>query len=280
MPEAHQASALSRQILRDAIPDYCFERSYLTPFYYLLRHLTALMLLALCIIKVCEMTASGFMLSLMMAVILHMLSFCAGLLFTGMWILAHECGHSAFSPNNIINNVVGWLLHSFLLVPYHSWAITHRRHHSFAGHMDKDTAHVPRRAEERTNQVFFEASKDAPLFVFIRLGFHQLFGWPLYLVFNASAGLESVPQRYSAYLLSDSHLNPYGRLFYKTQQKLVWISNVGLLGTVLMLRVVSSLWGSKGLFYLYIVPYIWTNFWIGAYNLDHPTCIHWFMTLT
>jgi fatty acid desaturase len=37
-----------------------------------------------------------------------------------------------------INNSVGWVLHSALLVPYHSWRISHSRHHKATGHMSRD----------------------------------------------------------------------------------------------------------------------------------------------
>jgi hypothetical protein len=55
--------------------------------------------------------------------------FAQGAILTGVWVLAHECGHQAFSPSQTVNNTVGWLLHSFLLVPYHSWRISHANHH-------------------------------------------------------------------------------------------------------------------------------------------------------
>lgn len=38
--------------------------------------------------------------------------FAAGLVATGVWVLAHECGHQAFSPSKFVNNVTGWFLHS------------------------------------------------------------------------------------------------------------------------------------------------------------------------
>lgn len=44
---------------------------------------------------------------------------------TGIWVLAHEAGHSAFSPQVWVNDVVGWTFHSLLLVPYFSWKYTH-----------------------------------------------------------------------------------------------------------------------------------------------------------
>jgi omega-6 fatty acid desaturase / acyl-lipid omega-6 desaturase (Delta-12 desaturase) len=38
--------------------------------------------------------------------------FAAGLVSTGLWVIAHECGHQAFSEKKWINNTVGWILHS------------------------------------------------------------------------------------------------------------------------------------------------------------------------
>lgn len=39
-------------------------------------------------------------------------AFAAGLPATGLWVIAHECGHQAFSTSKTANNVVGWILHS------------------------------------------------------------------------------------------------------------------------------------------------------------------------
>jgi hypothetical protein len=49
---------------------------------------------------------------------------------TGVWVLAHECGHQSFSDSEFANNVVGTICHSLLLVPYHSWRISHSKHHN------------------------------------------------------------------------------------------------------------------------------------------------------
>ena len=39
-------------------------------------------------------------------------AFANGLVMTGLWVVAHECGHQAFSESKFINNAVGWVLHS------------------------------------------------------------------------------------------------------------------------------------------------------------------------
>lgn len=47
-----------------------------------------------------------------------MYSFWTGLYATGLWIIAHECGHQAFSESKTINNTVGWILHSSYVLLY------------------------------------------------------------------------------------------------------------------------------------------------------------------
>lgn len=39
-------------------------------------------------------------------------AFANGLVMTGLWVCAHECGHQAFSESKFVNNAVGWVLHS------------------------------------------------------------------------------------------------------------------------------------------------------------------------
>lgn len=67
----------------------------------------------------------------------------AGLFGMGIWVIAHECGHQAFSESKTLNNAVGWVLHSACGVPYHSWRISHAKHHASTGHMTQDQAFVP-----------------------------------------------------------------------------------------------------------------------------------------
>ena len=47
--------------------------------------------------------------------------FFAGAVATGCWVIGHECGHQAFSESQALNDGVGLVVHSLLLVPYYSW---------------------------------------------------------------------------------------------------------------------------------------------------------------
>ena len=44
-------------------------------------------------------------------------TFIVGLFATGLWVVAHECGHQAFSTSKTVNNTVGWFLHSGCVLP-------------------------------------------------------------------------------------------------------------------------------------------------------------------
>ena len=62
-------------------------------------------------------------------------AFVAGTASTGCWVVANECGHGAFSDNRAIQDTVGYILHSLLLVPYFSWQRSHAVHHSRTNHV-------------------------------------------------------------------------------------------------------------------------------------------------
>lgn len=46
-----------------------------------------------------------------------------GLIFTGLWVIGHECGHGGFTDSRLVNDAVGFVVHSALLAPYFSWAM-------------------------------------------------------------------------------------------------------------------------------------------------------------
>ena len=46
-----------------------------------------------------------------------------GTMFWALFVLGHDCGHGSFSNNPSPNSVVGHILHSSILVPYHGWCV-------------------------------------------------------------------------------------------------------------------------------------------------------------
>jgi omega-6 fatty acid desaturase (delta-12 desaturase) len=108
--------------------------------------------------------------------------FIQGLFGTGLWVLAHECGHGGFSPSQRLNDMIGWSIHSMLLTPYFSWKSTHRRHHMYANHMERDHHYVPYRRDAYAAKLGADKSKledlaaDTPVATTLRIIIQQVFG--------------------------------------------------------------------------------------------------------
>lgn len=71
--------------------------------------------------------------------------FLQGTLFWGIFVLGHDCGHESFSTSPFWNEFFGNILHSFILVPFWSWRVSHRHHHQHTGDIDNDEPFQPER---------------------------------------------------------------------------------------------------------------------------------------
>lgn len=69
------------------------------------------------------------------------------------WILWLRSGHQSFSNNKALNDLVGNIAHSSILVPYHGWRVSHREHHSNHGHVENDESWHPVRKSIYDNMV-------------------------------------------------------------------------------------------------------------------------------
>ena len=169
--EANLEQSVGVRDLRDAIPSHCFHPSYLTSFSYLARDLLGVAALAVIGIVYIPLIENPYY--RMLAWTLYGVT--QGLFGTGVWVLAHECGHGGFSPSQRVNDSVGWVLHSALLTPYFSWKSTHRRHHMYANHMEKDHHYVPLTRDTYAAKLGIDMkelddlSEDAPFVTLVRI---------------------------------------------------------------------------------------------------------------
>ncbi|KAL9617927.1 MAG: hypothetical protein Q9160_007293 [Pyrenula sp. 1 TL-2023] len=183
-------------------------------------------------------------------------------------VIAHECGHSAFSPSDMLNHTVGFILHSSMLTPYFSWRSTHRRHHIYANNLSKDHNYVPPRRDEYalslrvTVKDLEEMVEDAPIVTCFRIMTQQLLGFPWYLANNITAAEDSLPKPKSSIPLGNSHFAPWGSLFRKDEALLILMSDIGLAAMAYVLYMAGSYFGSTNVALLYLQPYFWVNHWI------------------
>jgi fatty acid desaturase len=191
-------------------------------------------------------------------------SFVQGCFFTGLWILAHDCGHDSFSAKLTVNAVTGWFLHSILMVPFFSWKFSHARHHRYHNHMEKDTVFVPhRKSEAKTNATILQkivdhSAADTPIVSIAALIFHQVLGWPAYILMSLVTKERATSSAYK-----QSHLDPTAHVFTASEAPFVALSNVGLLLTMGALYLAAQSVGVSTVLLAYGLPYLWMNHWIG-----------------
>jgi hypothetical protein len=92
--------------LRDSIPAYCFTPSTFWSFFYLSRDLAYSTVLILALRHTQALISEGPYRHLYYTLVISY-GLLQGLVWTGLWVIAHECGHSAFSSNSIVNDTIG-----------------------------------------------------------------------------------------------------------------------------------------------------------------------------
>ena len=178
----------SRNEVRAVVPEHCYRRSTLRSLGYLAQ---SLLCTAACV-------AVGLRIPLSAAFLPLWLCYAGvtGTVAMGLWVLAHECGHGAFSDNRLLQDAVGYVLHSALLVPYFSWQRSHAMHHAHTNHIYKGETHVPSVIDGReghetpggANELALAARMGATVHGAYQLFGHLTIGWPTYLLFGLTSG--------------------------------------------------------------------------------------------
>lgn len=260
--------------IRDAIPSHCFERSPLRGFAYIARDLA--LLASTFYIFHNYATADYVNSPVLRSLLWTVYGFLQGLFATGIWVIAHECGHQSFSTSKTLNDTTGWVLHSALLVPYFSWKISHGKHHKSTGHMERDMVFLPKTREVYASRVgrkvheLTELTEEAPLVTALILLGRQLIGWPLYLIQNNTGHNyhdrqiegRGVGKRNGAGG-GVNHFSPSSPLFEAKDAKYIALSDLGLGLMAILLYGIAQTFGWYNLLTWYIIPYLWVNHWLG-----------------
>ncbi|URE01595.1 Omega-3 fatty acid desaturase [Musa troglodytarum] len=210
--------------VRAAIPSHCWVKDPRRSMSYALRDAVVVALLALAAASLDSWT------------FWPLYWFAQGTMFWALFVLGHDCGHGSFSNSALLNNVVGHLLHSIILVPYHGWRISHRTHHQNHGNVDKDESWHP--LSEKTYREMDSTSRKMRF----TLPF-PLFAFPVYL-WRRSPGKEG------------SHFLPSSKLFLPGEQQDVVVSTVCWSAMAASLLCLSWAYGPAPVLKLYGVPYL------------------------
>ncbi|KAI1264403.1 fatty acid desaturase-domain-containing protein [Xylariaceae sp. FL1019] len=278
--QANEQAFPDMNTIRKAIPAHCFVPSTSRSLGYVARDLAMAGGLTWAALSVIPMVSNPTARAVCWAVY----GFLQGLVGVGIWILAHECGHGAFSVHRRLNDVVGWVLHSLLLVPFFSWKFSHARHHRFTGHLEKDMAFVPSTRPQLSHDHHLvlgfidpEVFEDAPIVNLAKLIAHQLGGWQAYLLFNVSAADQSL-QNPDAKWWRRGHFDPFSGVFRPSEAVYIALSDLGLALMGAGIWYGAKVLGWDTMFLLYGVPYFWVHHWLVAITYlhhNHPDVPHY-----
>ncbi|KAF2421198.1 fatty acid desaturase [Tothia fuscella] len=275
--------------IRDAIPAHCFERSAAKGLGYVARD--AALIATTFYIYYNYVTPEVIPSKAVRTILWAFYTFVQGLFGTGLWVLAHECGHQSFSPSKVLNDTVGWIVHSALLVPYFSWKISHGKHHKATGHMDRDMVFVPKTRSDYAAGIkkavheLTELMEETPILTMTMFIGQQLVGWPLYLIGNVTGHNKHEKQtegkgagKQNGVGGGVNHFAPSSPLYEHKDEHLILLSDLGLGIVLTTLFLIGSKFGFSNLFVWYFLPYLWVNHWLVAITfLQHtdPTLPHY-----
>ena len=257
--------------IRDAIPAHCYERSAVRGLGYVARDIIYLTVIFSVFYN---FVTPEFIPSVVLrAGLWAIYTVVQGMVATGIWVLAHECGHQSFSTSRILNDAVGFVLHSALLVPYFSWKFSHSQHHKATGHMERDMTWTPSTREQYLGKLahqLHELTEETPIATALHVIGQQLLGWPLYLINNVTG--HNFHERQSegrgigkrnGWFGGVNHFDPNSPLYSAKDAKFIFASDVGLLAAAVGLYFLTQKFGFSNMLVWYWIPYLWVNHWLG-----------------
>lgn len=246
--------------LKNAIPKHCFERSLLTSSYYLFRDIALVAVLFYCAYML-QFIPYGWLLYPVYWV-------AQGTAFLGLWVLAHECGHDAFSEFKLINNIVGGTIHSLLLIPYFSWKYSHAAHHIATNDYDRDTGFIPFKRSK-----FGDHQEARPViwevFYMVRM---LVIGFQAYLIgHTGSTYFDKVENKSRPKWIS--HFNPSSPFFRKSNSVYVHLSTFILVNVIVLFGVYIHFFGWWSFCKYYFMSYLVETSWLMMYTFLHHSDI-------
>ena len=232
--------------VKASIPSHCFERSTFKSSCYLLVNLSAMLIL-------CNISCyidHPMLPKLVSSLLWPVYWITQGCVCTGLWVLAHECGHYAFSESKVVCDAVGLVLHTALLVPYHSWRLSHAKHHRSTNDMDHDEVFVPNTKAELNERKVEPLSVLSTIVSLIKT---LLLGWPGYLSLHVSG---------RKYHTHTDHFNPKSPLFTEKDYFDIILSDIALFIWIGFLVYLGYVQGFLWLVKVYVIPYLIVNFWL------------------
>uniref|UniRef100_F1L277 Omega-6 fatty acid desaturase, endoplasmic reticulum isozyme 1 n=1 Tax=Ascaris suum TaxID=6253 RepID=F1L277_ASCSU len=217
--------------IRRAVPAQCFERSLPKSLFFLVLDFAILASLYLAVSYFEHFGIAGLLLWYWLM----------GMFGSSLFVVGHDCGHGTFSEYTIVNDFFGHIAHAPLLAPYWPWQKSHRQHHQYTSHIDKDKGHPWITEEEFTSRNWIERN-------FAKIPISGFFRWnPIYTI----AGLPD-----------GSHFWPFSKLFSNNYERIQCVLSgtaCGLCAFVAFRLCDCSIYSFIKYYY---IPLLFQGFWL------------------
>mmetsp|Transcript_4256 Transcript_4256/g.16053 ORF Transcript_4256/g.16053 Transcript_4256/m.16053 type:complete len:407 (-) Transcript_4256:178-1398(-) len=247
--------------IRKAIPSHCFKRDLVRSFRLLFIDLlcvaVALLLVNLLddvLIAAFNNVEASFSVTYLAYATLRVALWTAytvyqGITMTGLWVIAHECGHESFVEQKWLNDTLGYIVHTCLMVPYFSWQKSHSLHHHYTNNIQKDQVWVPE---------LWDAGKGPhnrkPAWLnFIELIAMSVIGWPLYITLNVTS---SKTKNFVSHFWAGSEI------FNAKEVLKVNVSGLGMALWIFAVYRMCQAWGYGYMLRVYFAPLIVVFFFL------------------
>lgn len=217
---------------RKAIPAECFEKSLIRSIFYLI--LDFVIIAGLYMVVGIVENYFGIIGLLLWYWVLGMFLF-------ALFTVGHDCGHGTFSSYTWVNDLFGHVAHAPTMVPYWPWQKSHRLHHQYTSHIEKDMSH-PWISEELYNS-FNWLTKH-----YVKFPLTGFISWiPLYTIIGIPDG---------------SHYWPWSRLFENNSDRIKCAVSVSACLFCAFIAFYYSNYNLWIFFKYYYVPVMFQGFWL------------------
>jgi len=216
---------------RRAIPPECFERSLGRSVAYLIWDFAVLAGLY-AVVDVFEGFGFGGLL---------LWYWIMGMFGSSLFCIGHDCGHGTFSEWPWVNAVFGHIAHAPILAPFWPWAKSHRQHHQFTSHIDKDMGHPWVTQENHSSRNWFTRN-------FSRIPISALFRWnPVYTLIGQPDG---------------SHFWPFSSLFTNNWERMQCVISGSLCAVCFGTALHLSDYSIYNFVKYYYIPVLFQGYWL------------------
>jgi len=165
-----------------------------------------------------------------------------------LFVVGHDCGHGSFSEYPLLNAVCGHLCHTPIAVPFYAWAYSHKQHHKYHNHHEKDLSHSWFTAEEWASDTAYPSLRQSRVFLLIQ----PFIGYFYYLYLGIPDG---------------SHVWPLSKLYQREEKteirrKHEIESAISTTSLVLFFAVFGNAIGAYYFLVAYVPCWLMFSFWL------------------